>query len=242
LCILITAVSPKGFSVQSTKDNILAYLKRNGGAGVDAVASEFGLARMTVRQHLSGLERDRLVASREERGRTGRPHLLFTLTTEGEERFPKRYDRLADLALEEVAALTADEIAGLGPDEKKRLLLKKMAERVYREHEPRVRNKELKERVAIIADILRQEGGFAEWRTEGQRRYEIVDYNCVYRKVAGSQPDVCDWHLSLLGRLLGKDVECAQFMSQGAECCRFVVNDDVASGVTSGEARQGTDG
>src|SRR5438093_1023429 len=85
--------------MQSTKDNILAYLKRSGGAGVEAVASEFGLARMTVRQHLSGLERDRLVISREERGRTGRPHLLFTLTDEGEERFPKRYDRLADLAL-----------------------------------------------------------------------------------------------------------------------------------------------
>ncbi|TMG05113.1 MAG: DeoR family transcriptional regulator, partial [Chloroflexi bacterium] len=47
--------------MQSTKDNILAYLKRSGGAGVEAVASEFGLARMTVRQHLSGLERDGVV-------------------------------------------------------------------------------------------------------------------------------------------------------------------------------------
>ena len=228
--------------MQSTKENILAYLKRSGGAGVDAVASEFGLARMTVRQHLFGLERDHLVASREERGRTGRPHLLFTLTVEGEERFPKRYDRLADLALEEVALLTAEEITGLAPEEKKRLLLKKMAERVYREHEPRVRNKGLKERVAIIADILRQEGGFAEWRAEGQQRYEIVDYNCVYRKVAGSHPDVCDWHLSLLGRLLGNDVECAQFMSQGAECCRFVVKDDVPAGVDTGRPERGTYG
>jgi len=209
--------------MQSTKDNILAYLKRSGSAGVDAVASEFGLARMTVRQHLSGLERDHLVVSREERGRTGRPHLLFTLTEEGEERFPKRYDRLADLALQEVAQLAADEIAGLEPEEKKRLLLRKMAERVYREHEPRVRDKDLKERVAIVADILRREGGFAEWRAEGQQRYEIVDYNCVYRKVAHSHLDVCEWHLSLLGKLLGLDAHCDQFISQGADSCRFIV-------------------
>jgi predicted ArsR family transcriptional regulator len=210
--------------MQSTKDNILAFLKRSGGSSVDAIASEFGLARMTVRQHLSGLERDGLVVSREERRRTGRPHLLFSLTAGGEERFPKRYDRLADLALQEVALLEADEIAGLSPDDKKRLLLKKMAERVYREHEGTMLDKGLKERVAAVAEILRVEGGFAEWKTDGQQ-YEIVDYNCVYRSVADSHRDVCEWHLSLLSRLLGQQTDCAQFITEGAHCCRFVVKE-----------------
>jgi predicted ArsR family transcriptional regulator len=227
--------------MQSTKQNILHYLKRSGGSTVDAVASEFGLARMTVRQHLSVLERDGLVVSREERRRTGRPHLVFSLTEGGEERFPKRYDRLADLALQEVALLEPEEIAGLAPEGKKRLLLAKMADRVYREHEPRVRGKGLKDRVAVIADILRGEGGFAEWKAEGER-YEIVDYNCVYRKVAGAHRDVCDWHLSLLGRLLGSDVECAQFMSQGADCCRFVVKDEAAASAESANGKRDTDG
>jgi predicted ArsR family transcriptional regulator len=122
-----------------------------------------------------------------------------------------------------VALLAADEIAGLEPEEKKRLLLRKMAERVYREHEPRVRDKGLKERVAIVADILRREGGFAEWRAEGQEHYEIVDYNCVYRKVADSHRGVCEWHLSLLGRLLGQEARCDQFISEGADSCRFTV-------------------
>src|SRR5712692_2312090 len=106
--------------MQSTKEQILVRLKRTGGSTVEGVATEFGLAGMTVRQHLAGLERDGLVESREERGRTGRPRLLFSLSDGGEERFPKRYDRLADLALCEVAFLEAEEIAGLGPEEKKR--------------------------------------------------------------------------------------------------------------------------
>lgn len=216
----------------STKTDILAFIKRNGDASVDALAQEFGLARMTVRQHLAGLERDGLVASREERRRTGRPHLVFTLTAGGDERFPKRYDRLADLVLTEVALLEPDEITGLEPDDKKRLLLKKMADRVYREHEPKVREKGLRERVPIIAEILRREGGFADWKAEGDR-YEIVDYNCVYRKVAGSHRDVCEWHLSLLGQLLGNNVDCAQFMSQGADCCRFVVRAETQTAIAS---------
>jgi predicted ArsR family transcriptional regulator len=211
--------------MQSTKDHILTYLKRSGSSTVDEIASEFGLARMTVRQHLSGLERDGLVVSHEERRRTGRPHLVFTLTAGGEERFPKRYDRLADLALQEVSFLEADEIAGLSPAEKKRLLLQKMADRVYHEHEPAIVDKDLKERVAAVAEILRVEGGFAEWKAEGQR-YEIVDYNCVYRSVADSHHDVCEWHLSLLSRLLGQKTDCTQFITEGAHCCRFIVTDD----------------
>jgi predicted ArsR family transcriptional regulator len=226
--------------MQSTKENILAHLKRSGGSTVDGLATEFGLARMTVRQHLSGLERDGLVVSREERRRTGRPHLLFTLTPGGEERFPKRYDRLADLALQEVALLEADEIAGLGPDQKKRLLLEKMAERVFREHESAVRDKSLKERVATVTAILREEGGFAEWKAEGEQ-YEIVDYNCVYRKVASSHRDVCEWHLSLLGRLLGVEARCSQFISEGAQCCRFVVKKEI-SGVSTGSLEEGKNG
>ncbi len=213
--------------MQSTKEQILTHLKRTGGGTVDSVATEFGLARMTVRQHLVVLERDGLVVSREERRQKGRPRLFFTLSEGGQEMFPKRYERLADLALQEVAFLDAEEIQGLSPEEKKRLLLKKMADRVYRQHEGRVREKSLRDRVVIVTDILREEGGFAEWSDHGGE-FEIADHNCVYRRVVDSHRDLCDWHLSLLGQLLGRNVQCSQFMSQGAECCRFVVKAEAA--------------
>jgi predicted ArsR family transcriptional regulator len=206
----------------STKENILSYLQRSGGSTIDCLAREFGLAKMTVRQHLAALERDHLVASHEERGRTGRPHLVYQLTDGGQERFPRRYERLAELALAEVATLDAEEIAGLSADEKKRLLLVRMAERVYREHEEKVREKAFPERVRIVTDILSEEGGFAEL-TASEGGYEIAAHNCVYRRVVESHPDLCDWHVSLLGRLLGKEVHCEQFMSRGADSCRFLV-------------------
>ena len=211
--------------MQSTKEQILGYLKRSGDTTVDGIATAFSLARMTIRQHLAVLERDGLVVSREERQRTGRPHLVYCLSEEGQERFPKRYDRFADLALQEVAFLDAAEIAGLSPEDKKRLLLSKMADRVYQQHAPRVRGKALDARVEAVANILQEEGGFAEWAAAGSE-YEIVDYNCVYRRVAESHDDVCDWHVQLLGRLLGREVQCSQFMSQGADSCRFVVSSE----------------
>jgi predicted ArsR family transcriptional regulator len=212
--------------MQSTKEHILASLKRSGGSTIDALAREFGLAKMTIRQHLASLERDALVVSHEERRKTGRPHLVYQLTEDGQERFPRRYERLAELALEEVAFLDSDEIAGLSPKDKKRLLLVKMAERVYREHEERVREQPLENRVRIVADILREEGGFADW-SESEAGFEIADHNCVYRRVVETNPELCEWHVSLLGRLLGTDVQCTQFMSKGADSCRFIVQPDV---------------
>ena len=101
---------------------------------------------------------------------------------------------------------------------------RKMAERVFKEHEPRVRGKSLSERVVVVTDILREEGGFAEW-TAREQQFEIADHNCVFRRVADSHGEVCEWHLSLLGRLLGNDVRCTQFMRTGAQACRFVIED-----------------
>ena len=215
--------------MRTTREQMLTHIKRAGGASVGGLANALGLARMTVRQHLAGMERDGFVVSREERTGKGRPHFLFSLSDRGEEFFPKRYDRLADLLLQEVAVLDADDIAGLSPEEKKRKLLMKMAERVYLENEALVDGKSLAERVAVTAQILDEEGGFAEWRSD-DGGYEIINYNCVYRWVVGSHGDLCEFDEAVISRLLGQDVQCYQFMNQGAECCRFVVRQEDGRG------------
>ncbi len=208
--------------MQTSKEQILIHLRRASSATVDGLATALGLARMTVRQHLTTLERDGLVACREERQRTGRPHLLYTLSDKGEEFFPKRYDRLASLVLEEVALLDADEIAGLSNEEKKRVLLSKMAERVFKQNQVLVQGKNLAERVAATTQILQEEGGFAEWKG-GDGSFEITNYNCVYRRVAGSHSALCEFDIALVSRLLGKEVQCSQLRSRGHESCQFIV-------------------
>ncbi len=214
--------------MQTTKSRILARLKRSGGSPIDELATSLGLARMTVRQHLATLERDGLVGSREVRRPTGRPHYVYSLTDRGEETFPKRYDRLAELILEEVGLLDAKDMVGLSPAAKKKLLFDRMVERLSEQYQAKVNGKKLPERVIAVAEILDEEGGFAEWRAV-EDGFEISDYNCVYRRVVDSHNDLCDWHLSLLEKLMGSDVQCSQFMSKGAECCRFVVSERSAS-------------
>jgi predicted ArsR family transcriptional regulator len=211
-------------AMQTTKSQILSLLKRSGGNTVEELASSLSLARMTVRQHLATLERDDLVTAREVRRATGRPHFLYTLTDKGEETFPKRYDRLADMIIDEVALLDGSEIEGLSPVEKKALLFRKLARRLALQYAPRVEGKDLEERVQTVTEILQSESGFAEWRKLGEG-FEILDYNCAYRKVAENQ-ELCAWHLELLTQLLGDDVRAVSFQSKGGDVCRFIVGSD----------------
>jgi len=208
-------------AMQTTKSQILGLLKRSGGSTVEELASSLSLARMTVRQHLATLERDDLVTAREVRRATGRPHFLYTLTDKGEETFPKRYDRLADMIIDEVGLLDGSEIDGLSPVEKKALLFRKLAQRLAEQYASRVEGKRLEERVQTVTEILQSESGFAEWR-KVESGFEILDYNCAYRKVAENQ-DLCAWHLELLTRLLGGPVRAVSFQSKGGDMCRFVV-------------------
>ncbi|HEY8490926.1 MAG TPA: winged helix-turn-helix transcriptional regulator, partial [Dehalococcoidia bacterium] len=62
--------------MQATREAILRYLRREGRATVKELGRTLGLTSTGIRQHLTVLERDGLVESREERGRVGRPALV----------------------------------------------------------------------------------------------------------------------------------------------------------------------
>ena len=64
----------------STKSEILALLKRNGRHSVGELAQELKLAPVTIRQHLTHLERDGLVVAERGSDSAGRSHYLFRLT------------------------------------------------------------------------------------------------------------------------------------------------------------------
>ena len=90
--------------MQTTRQEILQHLQRNGRATVKELGQLLGLTSTGIRQHLTVLERDGLVLAREERGGVGRPTLVYSLTDKAEALFPRSYDELANNLLEEIRA------------------------------------------------------------------------------------------------------------------------------------------
>src|SRR3990172_12719227 len=95
--------------IQATRLQILEYLQRHGRATVKDLGNLLGLTSTGIRQHLTVLERDGLVAAHEERGRVGRPTLVYVMTEKADSLFPKTYDLLANVLLEEIRATEGNE-------------------------------------------------------------------------------------------------------------------------------------
>ncbi len=205
--------------MHSTKTEILALLKRSAGATVDEIASSLGLAPMTVRQHLTALERDALIHAQEVRRATGRPHYRYSLTDGGHRRVAQGYDRLVALLIEAAGAPAA--LEGATPGERRGRLFREAALALAEQHRGEVLMLSGGQRVARAVEILQAHGGFAEWH-DLAGAWEVRDFSCIYRaSVDGCGP--CQWHEPFLAALLGGPIEAAPPGGDCAACCRYVI-------------------
>lgn len=211
----------------TTKDEILALLKRNGGHSVKDLAGALDLSPVTIRQHLTHLERDGLLRTERRQGQSGRPALLYQLTVKGHaEGFPYRSDRLVELLVREVGQLSGDDLAGRTPNEKTYLVLQRLAERLADEYAPILKGWPLQERVVFVTEVMHTNGGFAEWAAT-DRGFEIRDFNCLFHRLL--EGDACEWHQHFLSRMLGADVTVRPCDDDAGQCCRYVVEPAVVA-------------
>lgn len=207
--------------MHSTRERILHHLKREPGASVDTLAQSLDLAPMTIRQHLSRLVGDGLVEVTTERRPTGRPAHVYTLTPESDGRFPKAYDRLAHLLLEEMESAQGEPTDWSTPAGRRRAF-QRLAERAAAPHLPQLADLPWTERAERAVNILRDESGFAELnRTSGG--LEVREYNCVFQRVAEGHEEVCGFHTAYVSALLGAPVSLDACQCDGANACRFRV-------------------
>jgi predicted ArsR family transcriptional regulator len=217
-----------------TKGEILALLKRNGGHSVGELAAALRLAPITVRQHLTRLQRDGLVVSERSNRPQGRSSYTYRLTAKAHAAaFPRRSDRLAELLVREIGLLEAEDITGRSAQEKVSVVLQRLAERLAEDFAPLVQSWQLQERVAFVTEVMHADGGFAEWGAVAEG-YEIRDFNCLFARLMQdtSEAEVCEWHRTFLTRMLGAEVQVSP-CPDAARCCRFIVETKSRAGAVS---------
>jgi predicted ArsR family transcriptional regulator len=212
--------------MQSTRQHILEYLQRQGRATVKELGSLLGLTSTGIRQHLTVLERDGLVDTREERGRVGRPTLVYSLTEKADALFPKTYDALAAVLLEEIRSSQGNE----------RLhdLLHKVAERMAAPYVERIEGRPLPERVRETARIMEEQGCLVDVREAGDGEYYIDEFTCPFPRVAQQDRSVCALHVDFVRVLTGGDTRLTQSLLRGERACCYRVR----AGTASPTARQ----
>lgn len=183
------------------------------GATVEELCRAIGITHNAVRQHLTALMAQGLVARGEAVPSGGRPRACFVLLPAGRELFPRNYALIAGGVLEylyahegthAVQAMLAEMGAKLGRD---------AAERIAAATNP----DEVTRLLAEQLDTL----GYEAQVVEAEGHAEVEAWNCVFHSLARTHPDVCRFDLAFMGAATGRPVQRTQCMLHGAPACRF---------------------
>jgi predicted ArsR family transcriptional regulator len=217
--------------MHGTKTEILALLKRADGSTVDDLASALGLAPMTVRQHLTALERDALVAAAEVRRPTGRPHFVYRLTEDGHRSVSVGYDRMLALLIEQAGHTDAADVADATPAERRHRLIRRAALALAERHRSEIQALAGATQMERLVAILRSYGGFSDWH-EAPGGFEVRDFACMYRTCAG-EVGSCAWHEAFLVAVLETDVRVPDDSSGCVASCRYIIPTRAAASATN---------
>ena len=97
---MLSAVEPSLAGLSVSAREVVLSLKKRGEARASEIAETLGITPSGVRQHLSALRADGLVAYRTIHAGPGRPKFAYFLTEPAEALFPKTYHELTNEFLE----------------------------------------------------------------------------------------------------------------------------------------------
>ena len=199
----------------STRHEILSLIKRRGPMTVQELSRTLKITPMGVRQHLAILERDGYLHAAGIRRGQGRPSRLYGISAEGDKLFPRTYEQLARALLDDLRTVEGQEKLDALFEHRRRQLLE--------QYRGRMAGKELRERVAVLAEARTEEGYLAEHQQVGRDRFVLVEHNCPIRAVAEGHPQVCRCEMELFADALGATVSRTDHIASGAPHCRYVI-------------------
>ena len=199
--------------MQASRQQILDHLRVAGEANVRDLAGHLGLTSTGVRQHLTVLAREGYIASRELRGKVGRPALAYSLTAPGEALYPKAYDRLAR-ALLTAAHETLDSSAFAA-------LLGRAARPLAAPHLDALEGLGPAERVEAACSVLRDWDLIADWERDGDGAFLLHERTCPYLEVARQDPATCVVDVAFITELTGMHAELTCCQMRGDDVCTY---------------------
>lgn len=200
--------------MKSTKDRILQTLLRKPKLTINDLAEAVAINPISVRHHLSNLEKEGLIAADEERHGVGRPRLVYSLTEDGMERFPTKYLRLTTRLLAQMKESMPGPVVAQ--------LFNQVAEDLASQYADDIKGLNMEERLDFVKELLAQEGFTVEWEMK-DGRYEIHEISCPYYQIGVAHPEVCTMDQTLISKMLAVPANKVQCILSGGSHCTYVV-------------------
>lgn len=200
--------------MKSTRDRILQTLLLQPRSTISTLAGAVGINPISVRHHLTSLQVEGLITAEEERHGVGRPRLVYSLTNEGQERFPTRYMRLTTRLLNQLKETMPKAMVGK--------LFLQIADNLAEDYAEQLKDLSMEERLEFIKEMLAEEGFTVEWEKTGDQ-YRIHEISCPYYQIGQNHPEVCTLDQTLISKILAVPAEKVHCILTGDSHCTYVV-------------------
>jgi predicted ArsR family transcriptional regulator len=203
-----------GFS--EPKKKLLYYLKVMHQAGLEDLAVVMKISRMAVHKHLSSLQQRGLVEAIENRGRVGRPKMIYQLTSQSKTVFPKLYSAIATQALDFIER-------NMGKEGVEKVLRERQSE-LFDQYYKRLKDIDFDRQVKELARIRDEEGYMAESK-KASNRHVLLEYNCPIIQIAEKHWKACSIETELFEKLLNAEIETTHRAAKGDAVCKFIIKE-----------------
>ena len=201
-------------SLPGPRRAVVVALKKRWESTAEQLAADLGVTVGAVRQQLSPLGEDGLVAWRDERrGSSGRPRRWYCLAPAAESLFPKRYGQLTNQLLGFIEESDPSLVAGA--------FEKRAAQRRERA-EARLAGLGFEAKVRELARILDEDGYLAGCSPAGDGSWLISELNCAILDVARHHREACGSELAFIRAVLpDATVERVTHILSGGHSCSY---------------------
>ncbi|HEX6289995.1 MAG TPA: helix-turn-helix domain-containing protein [Herpetosiphonaceae bacterium] len=195
---------------------ILRLLQRNGPMSAKELQAALGVRSLNaVREQLNSLTAAGLIRANTVRRGAGRPAYMYALSDKAQALFPKGYDVLLKLLLEELdAQLGAERV---------QQILAGVSGRLAAEYGGHADGQELEQRLAALAQALDKRGTPIAI-AEHEDSVVLHEYTCPYFNVAQENAEVCQIEQQMLEQVLGRKARLTKRIVDGHAGCQFVVD------------------
>jgi DeoR family suf operon transcriptional repressor len=196
-----------------TQRHVLEVLKRHGEVTPDELAVALEISSSAVRQHLVALRTAGLVVSHKDHGHAGRPADRYRATTLAEPLFATSSE---SLPIELLGHIEAEEPALIGRvfDRRRRQMVESA--------ENRLAGSTIDEQVAILTELLDEQGYLADFECITDGHFRINLHNCAIWAVANRYPQACASELDYLRAVIPEaSVNRITHKTRGAHTCAY---------------------
>ncbi len=202
--------------MQPANDSLLFQLKTMGPVQADALARRLGVSPQAVRQQMDRLLESGLVGYEDRAAGPGRPKRFWSLTEQGQTRFP---DSHAQLTVGLIDAMRAE----FGEDGLDRLITRRERDMVRSYTAALAAEPDLERKIAVLAALRAMEGYMARYEAASEGGFLLIEDHCPICAAAKACQGFCRSELALFEAALGTDcrVERVDHLLAGARRCAY---------------------